>query len=63
MTILAIALGLAVLMIAARLALPRYRRWRLEAELRGDWWTRFETDFRSYSHRHLQAAREAERRE
>ena len=34
--------------VAMRLALPSFRRWRMAAELRGDWWSRFEREMRAY---------------
>jgi primosomal protein N'' len=34
--------------LATRLALPSVRRWRMAAELRGDWWSRFERELRDY---------------
>ena len=40
----------------------RLRVARLAVELRGDWWPRFEREFRAYASRSWQAAREAERR-
>lgn len=46
-----VLLGLAVFVLAAattRFALPRLRRRRMAAELRGDWWTRFERELRAY---------------
>ena len=47
--IVLLALAVIVLTAAAtRLALPALRRWRMAAELRGDWWTRFERDLRTY---------------
>jgi hypothetical protein len=36
------------------------RRRRAARELRGDWWPRFEREFRHYSQQFLKAARESE---
>ena len=52
---------LAISLVAIRLSLPRVRRRRLASELRGDWWPRFEREFRAYASRSWQAAREGER--
>jgi hypothetical protein len=40
--------GVILIAVAARLSLPSMRRWRMAAELRGDWWTRFERELRAY---------------
>ena len=45
-----------------RVSLPRLRQRRLASELRGDWWPRFEREFRAYASRSWQAAREGERK-
>jgi hypothetical protein len=42
--------------------LPAYRRHRMAAELRRDWWPRFEQDLREYMSQRWQSAREAEQR-
>lgn len=47
---------------ALRLSVQLYHRRRIAAELRGDWWPRFEREFRAYASRSWAAAREAERR-
>ena len=45
--------------LAVRLSVPSMRRWRMAAELRGDWWSRFEREMRAYeSRRHHIRARE-----
>jgi hypothetical protein len=49
--ILLVLLALILLAVALRLAIPAVRRWRMAAELRGDWWPRFEREFRSYAQR------------
>lgn len=53
--IVLVALASVVLItVAVRLALPSVRRWRMAAELRGDWWSRFERELRAYErHRRL----------
>ena len=55
--VVAVAVTLA---ITLRFAVPAVRRRRMASELRGDWWTRFEKEFRAYSSRFMQSAREAE---
>jgi hypothetical protein len=40
--------GVIVCAVATRLTLPAVRRWRMAAELRGDWWSRFERQMRAY---------------
>ena len=39
----------AIAAIAMPLALSAWRHHRTPAELRGDWWPRFESDFRAYA--------------
>ncbi len=51
-----------MLAVAIRLALPWLRRVRMHLELRRDWWTGFEREFRAYASHGWEAAREAERR-
>jgi hypothetical protein len=41
-------IGCLLVVAATRLALPSVRRWRMAAELRGDWWARFESELRAY---------------
>ena len=55
--LVAVVLGALLL----QLLLRRLRRRRLASELRGDWWPRFEREFRAYASRSWQAAREGER--
>jgi hypothetical protein len=50
---------LAALSLGGYFAIPAWRRSRTPPELRGDWWSRFETDFRAYVER---ASREVRRR-
>jgi hypothetical protein len=47
--------------VLVRLVFPPLRRSRVRAELRKDCWTRFEREFRAYSSRSWEAARESER--
>ncbi len=55
-------LALIVLGVSAvRILGPAVQRMRLEAELRRDWWSRFERDLESYT-RSWRDARDAERR-
>ena len=48
MVVLFAVLGLVLVAVAIRLALPVVRRWRLARELRRDWWSRFEREFHAY---------------
>lgn len=48
MILLLAAACIVLLIVAIRLALPSLRRWRMAAELRGDWWARFEREMRAY---------------
>ena len=48
--------------VIIRLILPVVWHLRLAAELRGDWWARFEHEFRAYASRSLEDGRRAERR-
>jgi hypothetical protein len=47
--------------LAVRLTVPPLRRRKMAAELRGDWWPRFEREFHAYASRPWKTAREAER--
>jgi hypothetical protein len=47
---LVIAVSL-VACVGISLLLPELRRLGLRAELRGDWWSRFEMQFRAYARR------------
>lgn len=60
--ILVVVPALLLLFTAMGVSLPRLRRRRMASELRGDWWPRFEREFRAYASRSWQAAREAERK-
>jgi hypothetical protein len=40
--------GCILLAVAMRLGVPSLRRRRMAAELRGDWWSRFERELRAY---------------
>jgi hypothetical protein len=57
-----VLVALLVFVVTMRCGLRLLRRRRMAAELRGDWWPRFERDFRAYASRSWQAAREGERR-
>jgi predicted exporter len=48
MIVLFAILGLVLAAVTVRLALPSVRRWRMAAELRRDWWPRFERELRAY---------------
>ena len=50
MIVLLVLVGVLVLGAAVRLALPSLRRLRMAAELRGDWWSRFERELSAYEH-------------
>jgi len=41
--------GLIAGALAMRFLVPLIHRQRIEEELRGDWWSRFERDFRAYA--------------
>jgi hypothetical protein len=56
-----IAIGLIFLGLLIHMMLPAYHRHRMAAELRHDWWPRFERDLRDYTSQRWRAAREAER--
>jgi hypothetical protein len=60
---MAILIPVTVVLVAllVRLSLCRLGRRRMVSELRGDWWPRFEREFRAYASRSWQSAREAER--
>lgn len=60
MLLLALLIVLLVAVVV-RLATPPLRRLRMISELRGDWWTRFEHEFRAYDSHAWEAARDAER--
>ena len=60
--ILVMGVALIGLGLAAYATLPAYRRHRMTAELRRDWWPRFERDLLEYTSRRWSSAREAERR-
>ena len=56
MIVLLALVGCLLIAVATRLALPSLRRWRMAAELRGHWWSRFERELRDYERgRHLTA--------
>jgi hypothetical protein len=59
LTLLALAL---VAALAIYFAVGAVRRRRTPSELRGDWWTAFEREFRSYAKRAAGSPRQGERR-
>ena len=59
--ILLVVMAAIVIALVVRLSLLALRRRRMAAELRGDWWPRFEQDFRRYASVSWRAARDAER--
>ena len=59
--ILLVAIGALAIALAARVSVISLRRRRMAAEIRGDWWPRFEQEFRRYASVSWRAAREAER--
>jgi hypothetical protein len=63
MLVLLVVVGAIALAAAVRVSVLAVRRWRMAAELRGDWWGRFEQEFRAYADMSWQAARESERRD
>jgi hypothetical protein len=60
--ILIVVVAVIVGAVVIRLAVSALRHVRLAAELRGDWWPRFEREFRAYASRSWEDARRAERR-
>lgn len=60
--ILVVVPALLLLFATMRISLLRLRRRRMAWELHGDWWPRFEREFRAYASRSWQAAREGERK-
>ncbi len=61
MIVFLIVVALLALGMASPLALQAYRRRRMTAELRKDWWPRFERDLREYMSQTWRSARETER--
>jgi hypothetical protein len=59
--ILLVVLAALVLAVVVRLSILSLRRHRMAAELRGDWWPRFEQEFRRYASVSWRSARDAER--
>ncbi|MDQ6819072.1 MAG: hypothetical protein M3076_01830 [Actinomycetota bacterium] len=60
--ILVVVPAFLLLFVTMRISLPCLRRRRMAWELRGNWWPRFEREFRAYASRSRQAAREGERK-
>lgn len=61
MTLL-VALALSAVALLIRFTVQHIQRTRLAAELKTDWWPRFERDLNAYMSRSWASAREAERR-
>ena len=57
----AVVAAIEVLLVIGRVVTPAYRRYRGKAELREDWWPRFERELREYMSYTWREAREAER--
>jgi cytochrome c oxidase assembly factor CtaG len=51
MMILLLALAVALVVLGAPMLVSTWRERRTPPELRGDWWRRFEADFRAYATR------------
>jgi hypothetical protein len=62
MIALFVPLAVAIMLLVWDFGVPAYRRRRMAAELRHDWWPRFERELRDYMSQSWQSAREAERR-
>jgi hypothetical protein len=58
MIVLVPLVGVLLCAVSLRLALPSVRRWRMAAELRGDWCSRFEREMRAYERDWRLTARE-----
>lgn len=61
MIVLLALAGVILCAVTVRLTLPSMRRWRMAAELRGDWWSRFEREMHAYEHRRRGHAHEQHR--
>jgi hypothetical protein len=59
--ILLVFLGVLLIAVVVRLSVLSLRRRRMAAEIRGDWWPRFEQDFRRYASVTWRSARDGER--
>jgi hypothetical protein len=59
--ILLVFLAVLAIAVIVRLSVLSLRRPRMAAELRGDWWPRFEQEFRRYAGVTWRSARDAER--
>ncbi len=57
-----VVLCVAIVAVSAHLARWIWRRHNTPRELRGDWWPRFESEFRAYVERGAKAAGESRRR-
>jgi hypothetical protein len=58
---LALLLGLAIVAAGTVAILVAVRRFRTPPQLRGDWWTEFERDFRAYASLAARPARDRRR--
>jgi hypothetical protein len=58
MIVLLAIVGCIVMAGATRAAMSSWQRRRMAAELRGDWWTRFERELRAYERSWRPATRE-----
>lgn len=58
--VLLIGIALIFAGLGVHMMMPAYRRHRVAAELRHDWWPRFERDLREYMSQRWKSAREAE---
>jgi hypothetical protein len=59
--IFVVFLAVIALAVVARVSLLSLRRHRMAAELKGDWWPRFEREFQTYASLGWRSARDAER--
>ena len=62
MMVLLLELGVALAVLVVCVLLSTWRRVRTPRELRGDWWARFESDFRAHAGRGSTSADPADRR-
>lgn len=60
--VLLIVLGVAIVALSAHILLSIARRRRTPPELQGDWWPRFESEFRAYAELASKTSGDAKRR-
>jgi hypothetical protein len=60
--IVLVVVAVMALVVLVRVTLPPLRRRRIAAELRGDWWPRFEREFHAYASRAWETTRDAEQK-